>query len=1697
MIITSWIERIGQSLKRSSQRKSDPRRGVAPAGERLEERSLLSAQAFFLNGVIDIALGPTDSVAVTENPVAPGTVQILINGTPAAAFPIVSASAVTKVSITGGDDANLIDLTGITSAVFNNAALSIVAHGGNGADTLLGSDSLADSLDGGHGADSIVGNGLNDTLLGNDGNDTITGGDGDDSIDAGDGQDSVDGGNGNDTLIAGDGQDSVTGSAGNDSISGGDGVDTLLGGDGIDLLNGEAGNDSLDGQNGDDLIFGGSGNDTLLGGSGADSVDGQGGNDLVFAEAVTGQVAAISNDTLLGGNGNDTLNGAAGNDVINGQAGDDLVVGNDGNDSILGGAGNDAVFGDSSDPSQIGNGNDTMFGNAGNDSLGGGGGADVMDGGSGNDLLQSFSFNTGNNVSLSVADAADAMEGGVGLAGTITFTVTLSQAQSVPVGVTFQVTDGSAVALQDYVSPSGLLSGTLTFNPGVTTQTVVLTTVDDIQAESTENLFLMLLVPTNAQISDGLGEGRILDNDGWLPLGPAPIINGGSVQGMAAQNNPAGGAVHVVVPHPTDANILYIGAVNGGIWRTNDALSLSPTWTPLTDQETSQSIGALEFDPSDSTNQTLVAGFGRFSSFQGAPPFLVGGGPLDGLIRTTDGGNTWTPITHPLLLNQTISAVAARGSVLLAGANNFYNSPGGMFRSVDGGANWVRVTVASGLANGAIYDIAGDPRVSTRFYAAVAGVGIFRSDDTGATWVDVTRGVTGLGANTDNTEIVVHNNGTTDAVYVGVVNNSVVTGLFRSANQGANWTALDIGNSSNGQGTVHFSLAADPNNPNLVYIGGNTGPLNRIDASQPLGSQVTSIVLGNAGGTRPHVDSRDMAFDAAGNLVEGDDGGVYRRSQPQSSAGVWMGALGNLQITEFHDLAYDSNSNVVFGGTQDNGTVVQVAPNSPTFDLMLGGDGSDVLVDNVTLAAQNQSIRYFSAQTLLAFRRQTFDANNNPVGGPTAIPLNVVGGGAPIVPSFYTPIELNEVAPTRLLIGASNSLYESLDQGATFTEIAPGLATNGFAFGGGIVQLGDALVAGGTSGGVANPNLLYVGSGNRVFVRTAGNGAPTQSVSYPGGAVRDIVVDPNNFMTAFVLDTFSVFRTTDAGATWANVTTNMIDATRNLRGGELVSLEYIPGAAGTSDFVLAGGQQGVFQMRVNAPGMWDEFDADLPNIQVWELDYDPVDNVLVAGTIGRGAWSFPNANLGFAASTPVIGNPIIQAPEVGDTLLGGTGDDLIVGASGDDIINADGGNDTVFAGIGNDSILGGSGADFLDGQEGNDTLAGQGGKDTLVGGEGDDTFQWNAVTDGDDVVSSVNGFDQMQITATSAADTVSIGKVGPRIQVTSGSNVLTINAAIHVISIDLGNGDDVVTVGDLLGVSQTVLTISGGDGNDTLDASAGVLGDVRLRLNGDAGNDRINGSANDDTIDGGTGRDTLLGGNGNDSIFGGTDNDAINGGAGNDSITGDDGNDTLAGGDGNDTLLGGNGNDSLTAQAGDDSLDGAAGRDTLLGGDGNDSLDAGEGKDFLTGGEGNDTLDGGRNDDTIFGDAGADTIRGNHGIDSIDAGTGDDTVSGGDGNDIIAGGDGNDLMTGGDGNDILNGAAGNDTLTGSDGNDILAGGSGNDIVLGDDGDDTIKGNGGSNTLAGGQCNDSIVGAVGEINENFVLSDDLLKKLDLL
>jgi hypothetical protein len=711
----------------------------------------------------------------------------------------------------------------------------------------------------------------------------------------------------------------------------------------------------------------------------------------------------------------------------------------------------------------------------------------------------------------------------------------------------------------------------------------------------------------------------------WGLQGPGPS-NNGQLEGIP--NRPVTGAINGLAAHPTNPDILYLGAVNGGVWRTNNATAANPVWTPQMDAQSSLSIGrdALQFDPTDPTRNTLVAGSGRSSSFSSL------GGARIGMLRTTDGGTNWTVLSADLA-NRNATGVAARGAVLMMSVNNFNGVVDvnniGIYRSTNTGATFTRLSGSGGLPLGRTFDLAADPSNNAIFYTSVSNAGasngVYKSTDTGATWVRVSDAVINAlvtDGGTNNMKISV---GLADNVFVAVCNSGAVAGIFRSGNGGGTWTSLSLPSPTihpGGQSSIHLSFVASRTNPNVVFIAGDrqnspfpndvgavdfSGRVFRIDASLPPANQAQHLTHSNAlgapgGGTAnnsaPHADSRVMVIDANGEVIEGDDGGVYRRTIPGNNTGIWVSLIGNLVGTEFHGIAFDTNTNTVFGGTQDNGTPQQVTADNQVWSSISTADGGDVSVDDIT--TPGQSVRFSSFQFLGQFRRRTYNAAN--VLQLTQIPtLTVIGGGAPFSAQFYTPIMVNERVGTRIVLGAANGAYESLNRGDTITQLSTGAVAR------------NAIAYGGRRLGVDNPDVLYVGSGTQVLVRTTGAGSLTPSAYPGGGTVAGIALNPEDWQEAVVANSGGlVHRTTDAGATWSNITNNL----NALNPGTLRSVSFVQAGPNAA---IVGTDRGVFALILNTSN-WDLLGTGLPNSPVFELDYDIGRDKLTAGMLGRGAW---------------------------------------------------------------------------------------------------------------------------------------------------------------------------------------------------------------------------------------------------------------------------------------------------------------------------------------------------------------------------------------------------------------------------------------------------------------------------------------------
>ncbi len=478
----------------------------------------------------------------------------------------------------------------------------------------------------------------------------------------------------------------------------------------------------------------------------------------------------------------------------------------------------------------------------------------------------------------------------------------------------------------------------------------------------------------------------------WGPQGPAPMNN---AQLVVPPANLSSGAIESVAVNPANASNLIAGTANGGVWRTVNANPANPgaiTWTPVTDQFGSLSIGSVAFSPLDRTGNTVFAGTGDFSNG-------FDGGDAIGLLRLTDDGNTWSVLGASALQGHRIKTVlptainlgtaAAPRQVILVGTINGTGRStdasrdpsvlgGALYRSTDNGVTFTQILGGGPvIPNGAVTSLIADPNNAMRVYAGIPGQGVLQSNNGGFTWSLVNTGLTNI-AGASDIELAAMNDGGSTVLYAGVSTGDTLNGVFRSPNNGTNWTALAAPPAAFIAGAnyaVKFAIAAAPATNNVVYISGQTdSDIYRYNPAGA-GSWVQIAGAGALAGTAPHADSRDLVFLNNTTLIETDDGGIDFMANPtNATANAWQSFVGNMGDTEFYSVAYDATNRVLFGGAQDNGSSVQTGPGAQTWVQVGGGDGQLDQVDNTSVGTD--TLRYALANTFGAFQRDRFNNAN-------------------------------------------------------------------------------------------------------------------------------------------------------------------------------------------------------------------------------------------------------------------------------------------------------------------------------------------------------------------------------------------------------------------------------------------------------------------------------------------------------------------------------------------------------------------------------------------------------------------------------------------------------------------------------------------------------------------------------------------------
>ncbi len=790
------------------------------------------------------------------------------------------------------------------------------------------------------------------------------------------------------------------------------------------------------------------------------------------------------------------------------------------------------------------------------------------------------------------------------------------------------------------------------------------------------------------------GESDPAQSLAWVPLGPAPIGQG---QTFGTPRVAVSGRVSTVVFDPgynaTSNQVIYLGAAQGGVWRSRDN---GATWTPLTDDQPSLAMGAIAIDP---TNPNIVyAGTGEShlsgDSYYGA-----------GLLKSTDSGATWTQITGPIstsdpkqpaFLNaafhtlvidpmapSTLYAATEPGFLSSASGGTAFLPLGdrGVWKSTDGGMTWRNLNPANlSTLNRAGTDVLLDPRDSRRVFAAISGLGIYRSTAAGepGTWEKLTAGLPG--SDLDRIKLAVGPPlapAPNSTLYAAITKNSDtrLLGVFKSTDGGVTWIQTTTPAPTTSGTYYALALAVDPVDANIVYYGTLTNALNTGGAfwrSRDGGQTWSDLSAGNGVTGGLHVDTHWIAVSPANRniLFTANDGGVWRTENATADVVAWMSLNQSLNITQFYTIAlHPTDPNLLLGGTQDNGTD-RYDGNLNWFHSR-GGDGGAVLIDQ-----SNPQVMY-----------HTFINRNNangasPVIGPE---ISFNGGntwarrgcfGCTAQQGNFNPGDrLSDYAPMAQHTGFTGAqgnviyfgtqrLYRSADQGVTWMGL--GASTDGFGadltknipdpnYGNGFPSYISAIVAHPLLDQNTNPpgEIIWVGTGDGSVQFTSNAGAIAEATftnatraPLPNRYVTDIAPDPNDSRRAVVAYSgFNantpgtpghVFMTSDQGATWTNISGNLPDIPAN-------SVAIDPLLAGA---IYIGTDLGVFQ-TIDGGATWIRLSNGMPKVAVFMLRYHAASRSLIAATHGRGVYRLKLpvavASVSAASFAPAVASDSIVA----------------------------------------------------------------------------------------------------------------------------------------------------------------------------------------------------------------------------------------------------------------------------------------------------------------------------------------------------------------------------------------------------------------------------------------------------------------------
>ncbi|MFH1119214.1 MAG: GEVED domain-containing protein [Bacteroidota bacterium] len=658
----------------------------------------------------------------------------------------------------------------------------------------------------------------------------------------------------------------------------------------------------------------------------------------------------------------------------------------------------------------------------------------------------------------------------------------------------------------------------------------------------------------------------------WTSLGPTS--SPGGYAGL--------GRINCVAFHPTDNNTVYTGAASGGLWKTTDG---GVSWTILSDTWAAQ--GCSDICVVSGSPDIIYAATGDRENTM----WHFGGGQNHdnnsvGVLKSTDAGASWSSTGLSFL--QSERKAINRLLVDPSNSNILYAATtSGVYKTTDAGANWSLIYVTQ------FSDMEFQPGTPTTIFGSSKAGDIYRSTNSGTSWsatLTTTFGRVEMAVTPANTNIVYavmqDTPGQTNnesPVYKSVDGGSSFTRVFNSST--LNLFGYDCDGSDMGgtQASYDLCIAADPNDANVVFIGGvNTYKSTDGGSNWNISTHWSSTCSGVA--TEVHADKHCLAYQPGSNhLFEGNDGGLYKST---NSGTLWTYIGSGLVTTQIYRIGVaQSIANECILGAQDNGVKAYLNGN---WSDVGGGDGGECFFDYT-----DNNIMYEESQE--GNVKRSLDHGMNW----TNITAGLSGD-----PRFIAPFAIDPNVHTTIYV-AYQDVFKSTDQGTNWTQISNWAGSE-------ISHIA-----------IAPSNSLYIYATTQTnLYRTTDGGTTWSDITGTLPVGSSLITyfsvkndDPNTVWVSMGTYTANrVYQTTDGGATWTSISSGLPN---------IPVMCVIQNKQNTSDVELyAATDVGVY-LKVGAAD-WQLFSTNLPALVVNELeiyyDANPGNSKLYAGTYGRGMW---------------------------------------------------------------------------------------------------------------------------------------------------------------------------------------------------------------------------------------------------------------------------------------------------------------------------------------------------------------------------------------------------------------------------------------------------------------------------------------------